>query len=89
MKNNQVAYLTACVPTTDRRSIESLKYKTDNFEEVFKFKKICKELGCDYLVRFKDVEKVEKDYVVRTAPKEGGLFSRTSLYNLVSNLFNK
>ena len=55
--NKQQAYLTAYTPTG------TLKYKTYNFEEVYKFKKLCKEKDIPHAVRFRNV-KPTNEYIV-------------------------
>ena len=60
MKTQQIAYLTAYTPEG------VMEYKTTSFEEVYKFKKRCKDLGCDYAVRFRNV-RPSQEHVVRTS----------------------
>lgn len=59
MNDHQLAYLTAYTPQG------VMEYRTTNFEEVYKFKKTCKEIGCDYAVRFRDV-RPSKEHIVKT-----------------------
>ena len=33
-----------------------MEYRTTSFEEVYRFKKVCKEVGFQYAVRYKKVE---------------------------------
>ena len=49
-KTPAVAYLTAYTPTG------VMEFRTTNYEEVYRFKKTCQSIGCQYSVRLRKVE---------------------------------
>ena len=57
MSTKQQAWLTAI-----NVNGKQVGFVTENFEEVFTFKKICKENNIPCAVRFKQVEKTEASY---------------------------
>jgi hypothetical protein len=77
----QIAYLTVFFPNEGdiKDPAHQLKYNTTNFEEVFKFKKICDFNKIPYTVRFREVE-VFDDSHIRNKHK---------LFNNVKSFFNR
>lgn len=59
MQNKTMAYLSAYTPSG------VIEYRTTNFEEVYRFKAICKEIDCPYAVRFRDEKPTEAHVVHR------------------------
>ena len=59
MESNQRAWLIAAIKDDDGITQEELLYVTSNFEEVFRFRKICNQYKIPHAVRFKQLSKEE------------------------------
>lgn len=57
---NAVAYLIAYTPQG------TMEFRTTSYEQVYEFKKTCKQIGCNYSVRFRKVETNDESHVVKT-----------------------
>ena len=86
MESNQRAWLIAAIKDDDGITQEELLYVTANFEEVFRFRKICNEHKIPHAVRFKQLSKEE---VRDSAYISKGKPLHRQFYNGVKSFFKR
>jgi hypothetical protein len=63
----KTAYLIMALPD-DKGVLKSHKYATTDFEEVFRFRKVCNQYKVQHAVRFQDVATTDDSYFVKEKP---------------------